>query len=140
MTNQSDESKVDNPGVVDWSVLDALKVLQRPGRPDICKTLMMAYLDSIPALMESTKAAVSASDGNALRNTAHSMKSSSTAIGAVIFGKTCAELELLGKTNTLEKAPALLDRAEQEFASTCTALRKALESEAIERGKGGLNG
>ena len=126
MTIQNDEHAANNSGVVDWSVLDALKVLQRPGRPDICTTLMKAYLDSIPALMESTKAAVTAADGPALRNMAHSMKSSSTAIGAVIFGKTCAELEFLGKTNTFEEAPALLRRAEEEFSATCAALRNAL--------------
>ncbi|MFZ4854948.1 MAG: Hpt domain-containing protein [Desulfuromonadaceae bacterium] len=127
MTSQSDGSKTDNPDVVDWSVLDALKVLQKPGRPDIGTTLMKAYLDALPALMESTRAAILAADGTALRNTAHSMKSSSVAIGAVIFGKTCAELEQLGKTNTLEEAPVLLRRAEQELAATCAALRKVLE-------------
>jgi len=127
MTNQIDEHTVSDPGVMDWSVLDALKAMQRPGRPDIRKTLMTSYLGSIPALMESAKAAVSAADGNALRNSAHSMKSSSTAIGALLFGKTCAELELLGKNNTLEAAPALLERAEKLLAETCAALSKALE-------------
>jgi HPt (histidine-containing phosphotransfer) domain-containing protein len=129
MTNQSDGNTTDNTDVIDWSVLDALRVLQRPGRPDICKTLMKAYLDSIPALMESTKAAVRAADGTALRNTAHSMKSSSLAIGAVLFGKTCADLELLGKSNTLEEAQSLLYRAEQEFIATCAALHNALANE-----------
>ena len=135
MTNQIDTSTADNPetgvhpDVVDWSVLDSLKVLQKPGRPDMCRTLMKAYLDSIPPLMERTREAVSASDSDALRNTAHSMKSSSLAIGAVIFGKTCAELELLGKTNTLEEVPELLRRAEKELAATCAALNKALACE-----------
>ena len=127
MTNQIDEHAPENSGVMDWSVLDALKAMQRAGRPDIRKTLMTSYLGSIPALMDGAKAAVSAADGNALRNTAHSMKSSSTAIGAMLFGKTCAELELLGKNNTLEAAPALLARAENELAETCAALRTALE-------------
>ena len=127
MTSPIDEHTADNPDLIDWSVLDALKVLQKPGRPDICRTLMKAYLDALPPLMASTRAAVSAADGTALRNTAHSMKSSSVAIGAVIFGKTCAELELLGKVNTLEEAPVLLRRAEQEFVATCAALRKAVE-------------
>ena len=128
MTNQNDESMADNPDVMDWSVLDALKVLQKPGRPDIGRTLMTAYLESIPALMEHTKAAVRAADGTALRNMAHSMKSSSTASGAVLFGKTCAELEFLGKSNTIEEAPLLIRRAEHELAATLAALHKALAS------------
>jgi HPt (histidine-containing phosphotransfer) domain-containing protein len=123
----TDQIAADNQCVIDWSVLDGLKAMQRPGRPDISKTLMKAYLDSIPTLMEGAKAALSASDGNALRNTAHSMKSSSRAIGAMLIGNTCAELELLGKNNTLEAVPALLGRAEKELAETCAALRTALE-------------
>lgn len=111
---------------IDWSVLGALKEFQRPGRPDMCKTLMKTYLDTIPALMENAKAAVSASDGTALRTTAHSMKSSSNAIGASLFGKTCAELEQLGKSDSLEEAPALICRAENELTVTCTVLREAL--------------
>ena len=134
MTSQTDELSSDNPvaagisSMMDWSVLDALKVLQKPGRPDVCQMLITTFLSAIPPLMESTRAAVITSDGVALRNTAHSMKSSSTAIGAVVFGKTCAELEFLGKSNTLDEAPALLQRAEYELAETCAELRGAVES------------
>jgi HPt (histidine-containing phosphotransfer) domain-containing protein len=132
MTINTDELNSDNPevgglpGVMDWSVLDSLKVLQKPGRPDIGRMLITTFLSALPPLMESTRAAVIISDGVALRNTAHSMKSSSTAIGAVVFGKTCAELEFLGKSNTLDEAPALLQRAEYELAETCAELRRAV--------------
>lgn len=133
MMIKTDELNSDNPeagtlsGMMDWSVLDSLKVLQKPGRPDVRTMLITTFLSALPPLMESTRAAVITSDGVALRNTAHSMKSSSTAIGAVAFGKTCAELEFLGKSNTLDEAPALLLRAEYEFAETCAVLRKAVE-------------
>jgi PAS domain S-box-containing protein len=127
MTNQTEEIKTDGPpGAIDWSLLDALKVLQKPGKPDIRKTLISTYLTSIPTIMANTRTAVSQSDGNALRNAAHSMKSSSMAIGAILFGKTCAELEQLGKSGTLEEAPALITRAEYELAVTCSALREAV--------------
>lgn len=134
-TNQIDANKINNtedsdkPVVVDWSVLSALKVLQKPGRPDICKTLITSYLDTIPKIMQSTSAAIAASDGTAIRNTAHSMKSSSIAIGAMVFGNTCAELEQYGKSNALEDALALLPRAESELAATCAILREALSQE-----------
>jgi HPt (histidine-containing phosphotransfer) domain-containing protein len=111
---------------IDWSVLSSLKELQKPGRPDICRTLMKTYLDTLPVLMENTKAALAASDGTALRNTAHSMKSSSTAIGALLFGKTCAELEQLGKSNAFDGASALLIRADKELAVTFAVLRAEL--------------
>lgn len=135
MIKPIDDIKQDNPetdrqpGAVDWSVLDALKVLQKPGKPDVCRTLMTIYLNSLPAQMESIKAAAKELDVKTLMDAAHSMKSSSMSIGAVVFGKTCAELEQLGRSNNLEKVPALLIRAEIEFAAACSAFRDALETE-----------
>ncbi|MEI6208189.1 MAG: Hpt domain-containing protein [Desulfuromonadales bacterium] len=115
------------PDAVDWSVLETLNVLQKAGKPSIRRTLITAYLTTVPGLLERAGTAVNTADGAALRSAAHSMKSSSMAIGAVLFGRTCAELELLGKSNTLEDAPALLRRAESELDATCSALREALE-------------
>ena len=107
---------------IDWSVLDALKVLQRPGRPDVREKLIDSYLSSSPSLFERARTAVIEADGTALMQAAHSIKSSSIAIGAVFFGKTCLELEQLGKSNHLEDAHAVLERAEREFNAVCTAL------------------
>ena len=128
-----EEMTTDNSGssgqsqAVDWSVLDSLRVLQKPGKPDLCKMLMTVYLDSSPALMDSLMAAAAAADGQALRQAAHALKSSSVSIGAVTFGKTCSELEQCGRTNNLEGVPALAKRAEYEFDSVCSAFRDALE-------------
>ena len=133
MTDQTDDLTVADAeaagqsGVVDWSELEYLKVLQKPGKVDLCRTLMTLYLSSLPQLFENAKAAAKAADGLTLAKNAHSMKSSSFAIGAVVFGKTCAELEKVGKSNELETAPTLLNRAESEFAATCSAFRNALE-------------
>lgn len=112
---------------IDWSVLDVLKVLQKPGKPDIRKRLIDAYLSSSPTLFESAAAAVIALDGEALMRSAHSLKSSCFAIGAMVFGATCFELEKLGRANTLEEASALLNRAENEYNAVCFALRASLE-------------
>lgn len=133
MINQADEINEENtgndgqPDAVDWSELDALSLLQKPGNPDLRRKLITSYLTTMPAMMESAKAAVQAMDGQALKSAAHYMKSSSIVIGAMVFGKTCAELEQLGRANALEDAPALLSRAEHEFAAVCTAFRGALE-------------
>lgn len=133
MTYQTDEIRAGGSvtdgrsAAIDWSVLDALKVLQRPGKPDVRSRLLTIYLTSQPALMEGIKTAVKEDDGPSLAATAHSMKSSSRNVGAMIFGETCAELEQLGRTNSLENAPALLIRAENEFAAVCFAFQEALE-------------
>lgn len=117
----------EQPSVIDWSVLDSLKALQRPGKPDLRKQLMSVYLDSAPALMNNIQAAVRAADGQALGFAAHALKSSSVSIGAQALGKTCSELELLGKANSLERAAELVLRAGLEFEAVCSGFRSALE-------------
>jgi len=49
------------------------------------------------------------------------------AIGAMVFGRTCLELEMLGRANQCEEASALLSQAENQFAAVCCALQDALE-------------
>ncbi len=112
---------------IDWNVLDALKVLQKPGKPDVREKLINSYLSSSPSLLERAKTAVTEADGPALMRAAHSIKSSSVAIGAIFFGKTCFELELLGRLNNLDDSHAVLERAEREFNAVCTALCGALK-------------
>ena len=48
---------------IDWNVLDALKVLQKPGKPDVRGKLIDSYLSSSPSLLERAKTAVTEADG-----------------------------------------------------------------------------
>jgi HPt (histidine-containing phosphotransfer) domain-containing protein len=115
------------PDDIDWSVLDAMKALQKPDKPDVRRKLMSVYIASAPPLMESIKAAVAAGDALALKNAAHSLKSSSLSIGALTFGRTCGELEQRGRDDAMANAPTLLVRAEMEFIVAYSAFLEALE-------------
>jgi len=124
------DSAVDGkPAPIDWSILDAMKVLQKPDKPDVRRKLMSVYISSAPPLMDAIKAAVGNGDALALKDAAHSMKSSSLSIGALKFGKTCGELEQLGRDNSLADASALLVRAESEFIAAYSAFLDALEQD-----------
>lgn len=130
-TNKTGDSDLSaQPGAIDWSVLDSLKMLQRPGKPDLLKRLMTLYLGSSPGLMRDITNAVEARDGQALMNAAHALKSSSMSLGAKEFATTCATLEQLGRTNTLDEAQALQRQAETEFAAVCSAFQGALDENA----------
>ena len=118
------------PGAIDWSVLDSMKMFQQPGKPDLRKQLMSLYLTSSPELMQGIRNSVAALDGQALMHAAHALKSSSMSLGATFFSKHCATLEQLGRATTLDDAPALLAQAETEFAAVCSAFRQALEEDA----------
>jgi HPt (histidine-containing phosphotransfer) domain-containing protein len=111
---------------IDWSILDAFAAFRKPGGQDPRARLITVYLQSSPSLMEALHTALTAGDAPALVKATHSLKSSSTGVGATGFGRVCAELEQLGRANALHDAPALLERAESEFAAVCDAFREAL--------------
>jgi HPt (histidine-containing phosphotransfer) domain-containing protein len=115
---------------IDWSVLDSMKLLQQPGKPDLLKQLMTIYLTSSPPLMEGIRSAIASRDREALMHAAHSLKSSSLSLGATGLGETCASLEQMGKAGSMGDAPALLNRAETQFAAVTSAFRQALEQDA----------
>lgn len=126
----------DDPGqkihrdAIDWSILDSMKLLQQPGKPDLRKQLMTLYLNSSPNLMEGIRHAITSRDGETLMHAAHSLKSSSLSLGATGLGEICSSLEQLGRANALEDAPALLDQAETQFAAVTSAFRQAVEQDA----------
>jgi HPt (histidine-containing phosphotransfer) domain-containing protein len=127
-TEDNSLSPTNNPEntVIDWSVLDAFAAFRKPGGQDPRVRLMNVYLQSSPSLLETLRAALTAGDAAALAKAAHSLKSSSSGVGATGFGGVCAALEMLGRTNALQDAPALLEKAEKEFTAVCAAFRQAL--------------
>jgi HPt (histidine-containing phosphotransfer) domain-containing protein len=111
---------------IDWSILDAFAAFRKPGGQDPRARLITVYLQSSPSLMEALHAALTAGDAPALVKAAHSLKSSSTGVGATGFGRVCAELEQLGRANSLQNVFDLLEQADREFAAVCASFREAL--------------
>ncbi|MCF3993254.1 two-component system sensor histidine kinase HtpB, partial [Pseudomonas aeruginosa] len=55
-------------------------------------------------------------DAQALRHTAHSFKGGSSNMGAVLLAGYCKELEESARRGDLQRAPALIEQMEREFA------------------------
>jgi two-component system sensor histidine kinase/response regulator len=100
---------------IDWSMLDSLAALGRPGTPDLRIRILEAFLSSAPPLMKDLSVAVIGSDSGAIAKAAHSLKSSSMNMGATLLGERCAQLERLGREECLDQAAGLLAEAEDEF-------------------------
>lgn len=111
---------------IDWSVLDAFAAFRKPGGEDPRARLITVFLNASPPLMKDLRSALASGDAQALGRTAHSLKSSSRGMGAQGLGSICAELEKMGRENTLQDTPPLLDKAEKEFAAVCDAFRDKL--------------
>lgn len=127
-TETSSPEPTSNDPLIDWSVLDAFRAMQRPGNPDICCKLMGVYLDSSPKLVTAINAALAAADAPALATAAHSLKSSSMSVGAVALGALCAELELRGKQAELGDTEQLSRLVDIQFAAVVAAFQQEISA------------
>jgi HPt (histidine-containing phosphotransfer) domain-containing protein len=110
------------PNPLDPAPLQALRALQQPGGPDIVGNVLRTYLAHTPQLLAAMQQAVSSADALALRQAAHSLKSSSANVGAQALAALCKELEAMGRANTLGRAASVLADVEAAYATVHSAL------------------
>jgi signal transduction histidine kinase/DNA-binding response OmpR family regulator len=106
--------------------LDALRALQQPDGPDVLGNVLRAYLRSAPQLLATLREALTRGEAAAVRQAAHSLKSSSANVGAVALAAHCKELEAMGRANTLNTANTVFEHLEAEYALVEAALTAEL--------------
>ncbi len=114
-------------GAVDWRVLDELKILQKPGAPDLRLRLMSMFLKSSPPLMEGIRTGALHSDAQLLTTSAHTLKSTCLSLGAMRLGAICAELEQIGRNEAIQDIADLIAEAEGQYAAVIAAFQEVLE-------------
>jgi HPt (histidine-containing phosphotransfer) domain-containing protein len=112
---------------IEWSVLDALALIQKPGTQDLRVRLMTIFLKSSLSLMEGIKTAIIASDRQLLTTSAHTLKTTCLSMGAMKLGDTCAKLEQIGRYKSLQDAGDLAMLAVKQYAAVTAAIREALQ-------------
>ena len=104
--------------VLDEAVLAELSASVQGDRSFVVE-LINAYLADGPAIVDAIDAAVAADDATALVRPAHTLKSSSATVGALRLAATSRELELAGRSGSVEtgsSSSAAALRAEWESA------------------------
>lgn len=107
---------------LDYTVLDKIRALQREGASDIVAKVVEQYLAYSPKLLEAAQDAASCGDSTALRNAAHSLKSSSANVGAVHLADLCKEIEQIARMKNLGTLNGQLDKLMSEYKRVRTAL------------------
>jgi len=120
--------------VIDRSVLANLRELQDEGDPDIIAEVGGLFIKHSPDKVNAIMQSVEKGDARGLHTAAHSLKSSSAYVGAMRLSALAKELELMGRSNSLEGARELAQKLKTEFMLVMTAL----EEEINEPGKSSL--
>jgi HPt (histidine-containing phosphotransfer) domain-containing protein len=108
--------------VLDRSVLASLRELQEEGEPDIVAEVGDLFINHAPQKIAAIKKAASEGNAKALELAAHSLKSSSSYIGAMKLSAISKELEFMGRSGVLTGASENAAQIEAEFERVKAAI------------------
>jgi CheY-like chemotaxis protein/HPt (histidine-containing phosphotransfer) domain-containing protein len=106
-------------------VLDELRALRRPGRPDPVAKILTSFLESSATYVSAIHQAVVHQDAKALFHAAHALKSSSSMIGAMELSRVLKDFELLGRQGDVAGSHERM----AELDSVYEAVRQAVLNE-----------
>ena len=109
-------------GSIDHKALDAIRALQRPGKPDLLGRIVALFESETPKAIETMQQALDAGDAATLRDAAHTLKSSSAYLGAVALSARCRELERAAREGNLPACVGLADGLEDDYADAIAEL------------------
>lgn len=112
-TSTSDPVFIDD--AVDFSVLSSLEEIHVEGEPDLVVELIDLYLDYAPKKLTAMRDALSSRDSDSLRGAAHSLKGSSSSLGACQIAALCDELEASANDMSSPGVIKSLIKVEHEF-------------------------
>ncbi len=102
---------------LDQKALDELRALDPDGSSGLLAQIIVSYLSDAAKLIQQMQGALAAKDVTTLTRGAHSLKSTSLTVGAVRVADIAKELEMAGKSGTLDAAPLFLTALTAEFAA-----------------------
>ncbi len=103
------------PGSIDAVALKTLQMMIGDDSPELLSELIDLFIETTPDLLSDIRQAVEHADAPALAHAAHTLKSSSASMGAQNLALLCAELESIGKANSLDGASERVLQTEAEF-------------------------
>ena len=113
--------------VLDQSVLASLRELQDAGDPDIVAEVGGLFIKHSPEKVDAIMQSVEKDDAKGLQLAAHSMKSSSAYIGAMRLSTLAKDLEMMGRSNSLNGAKEKAKMLKEEFSLVMEAIRAEIQ-------------
>ena len=109
-------------GAIDVKALDAIRALQRPGKPDLLGRIVALFEGETPKAIRTMLDAVETREIDTIRDAAHTLKSSSAYVGAVALSARCRELERAARAGNLPACVVVADALEDDYAEAIAEL------------------
>jgi len=110
--------------LLDDSVLDELRA-SIGGDEEFVRDLVSTFLVEEPANLGQILEAAARGDAEAIVRPAHTLKSSSAAIGAARLSAISRQIEFAGREGRTDELASLADKAGTAWAATVAALKEA---------------
>lgn len=127
-------ARIDCPSVSDASVtiLDAdalqrLRDLDPKGKNHLLERVLAAFETSAIRLSRQLVEARRGNDMDGVRLVAHTLKSSSASIGALVLSRLCAEIETQVRTGAISRIDDRLDAMDRELGAVLQAVSPLLK-------------
>jgi signal transduction histidine kinase/CheY-like chemotaxis protein/HPt (histidine-containing phosphotransfer) domain-containing protein len=115
--------------ILDRSVLDGFLQMAGPEvAVELLRELLDAYSEDVPQRLVDIEAAIAQSNPEALRQSAHALRSSSINLGAVEVGDLCRALEQMGKSGTTQGAQHLYSQLSLAMGKAIGALENTYQN------------
>ena len=118
---------------VDQSVLDDIRAMQQLGKPDLLEKVVGSFLKSAPQLIAAMRDSLADADAAGVRQAAHTLKSSSAALGCMTLSELCRHIETMASEGRLDIAMPIFQQIESHYAEAeafLAALRHGEEEAA----------
>jgi HPt (histidine-containing phosphotransfer) domain-containing protein len=107
--------------VIDRGVLDQLR--EDLGETAALRQVIETFLDRTPGVLTALRDAAVRGDDGAVRRAAHTIKGTSSILGARALSEQCAEIEHLGREGSVPNAAARVSAIEASYRRTEGLLR-----------------
>jgi len=115
---------------LDQKMLENLRALEKDGHSGILSRVINIYLEKSPGLITDLDRAHTDHDLTLLRQSAHSLKSSSANLGATQLSALCQEIESLARDNIIDGIESLLHKVTTTYQTTVQALQEETRKSA----------
>ena len=117
------ESSSELSNVLDPEILQTFLVTMGEDGAELLNQLIDTYLCESPKFVGAIEQSTTQADAATLNISAHSLKSSSAALGATRLAKLCKELEVMGRKGQIEEAKALVENLKTEYDKVEAAMQ-----------------
>ncbi len=121
-----DDPPAPEAAVLDAAALGVLTGLDPSGANRLLLRVMGTYRESLARLLSQLTRARSGSDAAAAHLVVHTLKSSSSNVGALVLAELCAAAEKALREGRDDELPALLDRLRAEAARVDIAVAQLI--------------